>query len=157
MKTAQFMEKKILQCQQNCAQVCLFPPPISRFPPVVTMRPTLAINRDSPRITMQPLTTRLTSLTHKHLLRRRIYRLQSFTLLLVITEPTVTVKICSQCSQRGSQSVLELDGGGRRSAVPSGLFQKLPCAPRPKTVSPAVHGSPPRNSITCPTTLYEGL
>jgi len=62
-----------------------------------------------------------------------------------------------QCSQRGSPSVLELDGGGRRSAVPSGLFQKLPCAPRPKTVSPAVPGSPPRNSITCPATLCEGL
>ena len=43
-----------------------------------------------------------------------------------------------QCSQRGSPSVLELDGGGRHSAVPSGLFQKLPCAPRPKTISPAI-------------------
>ena len=63
----------------------------------------------------------------------------------------------TQCSQRGSPSVLELDGGGRRSAVPSGLFQKLPCAPRPKTVSPAVPGSPPRNEIASPTTLYEGL
>jgi len=64
---------------------------------------------------------------------------------------------CEQCSQRGSPSVLELDGGGRRSAVPSGLFQKLPCAPRPKTVSPAVPGSPPRNEMTCPATLCEGL
>ena len=34
------------------------------------------------------------------------------------------------------------------TAVPSGPFQKLPCAPRPKTVSPAVPGSPPRNEIT---------
>ena len=53
-----------------------------------------------------------------------------------------------QCSQRGSPSVLGLDGGRRRSAVPSGLFQKLPHAPRPKTVSPAVPGSPPRNEMT---------
>ena len=56
--------------------------------------------------------------------------------------------ILDQCSQRGSPSVLGLDGGGRRSAVPSGLFQKLPRTPRPKTVSPAVPGSPPRNEMT---------
>ena len=33
----------------------------------------------------------------------------------------------------GSPSVLGLDRGGRRLAVPSGLFQKLPHALRPKT------------------------
>jgi len=41
----------------------------------------------------------------------------------------------SQCSQRGSPSVLGVDGGGRRSAVPSGLFPNLPCDPRPRTVA----------------------
>ena len=53
-----------------------------------------------------------------------------------------------QCSQRGSPSALGLDGGGRRLAVPSGLFQKLPRALRPKTVAPAVPRSPPRNKMT---------
>ena len=54
----------------------------------------------------------------------------------------------NQCSQRGSPSVLGLDGGGRHLAVPSGLFQKLPRALRPKTVAPAVPRSPPRNKPT---------
>ena len=48
-----------------------------------------------------------------------------------------------QCSQRGSPSVLGLDGGGRRLAVPSGLFQNLPCAPARRTISPAVPRRPP--------------
>ena len=41
----------------------------------------------------------------------------------------------AQCSQRGSPSVLGVDGGGRRSVVPSGLFPNLPCDPRPRTVA----------------------
>ena len=55
-----------------------------------------------------------------------------------------------------SPSVQELDGGGRRSAVPSGLFQSCPVPLWPKTVPPAVPGSPPRNETTSPSTLCEG-
>ena len=48
------------------------------------------------------------------------------------------------------QSVLELDGGGRRSVVTSGLFQQLPCALRQRTVAPAVPRRPPRKKVTRP-------